>query len=732
MATLEEIRRRRLKSFPALAPSSPLENSDSMTITDSGELAAPFLFSLIETQAEALILTDQADADNILVGSVSTAKTLMLAEIKLTGGTLFRAGKGVRHPTRFYVGKVKSFGSIIRSMAVPAGIPHIGDAVLQIIDTDQLLRRAAASNSIKNREVVMKIGSEGESENIFQIAYTGKISFATFDPGVARINLKDNTFQFFEEKLPDLLTRDNFVADVLFAKNLIARTEGRFDEREIFSPIVFGILDSSPLDIKGSLNAVRLDSTTFNLAQHPIPHSPIKIFVKDPAVGDTAFIEQIGGFSIIEVTKTIDEISYTFTHVVFGSARSDGFEVRWDGEGMTDDGTKDGTVVRNPADCIKLYLTRIAQQDETDQLDSNEFLAQAVLLDAVVTGGSTPGLFCDGAVTQRMTHREAISRLTSSFGIFIFTNKRGLISIRYIDSENLSRVVLDDVQDIYLKSEVHSLARPIFNQVDLQHTRTFSDQSWNAQLTVTDDLAVDELGRVESKDLKLFFVRDDFVGDKIARNFLQFVAPKSYRIMFTVPGHRRTRDIELGQLIGITNYSGIDETSGGYVDKEFLIHKTELSTDTKQLRVHAVARVDIPGFFIPTVAERCEGIISSDSTVNVYGAWLKLCANTIRRSTWMTCNVIHGDQLSTSWLEIDFAYVKTGAAAPVGSQAEPGGFITEQSSMVKISGVASSAAGVFSQYVDIPRGSDIYARCREIRVSAIRGASLVCNFYGIG
>lgn len=721
MATFSSLRLRRLKSLLAIAAASPLENSDLLTLTDEGELAAPLPFSLIEYDEDLLTITDSMDSANILIGEVFTTKTLMIAELRLTSGTQYKAAKGVRHPSRMYVGRVKSFGSIIRSMAVPAGIPHIGDAEIVIEDLDGVLRAEADATSIKNREVILKIGSEGESEKIFQLAYTGKISTSTFGPGLAKIKLKDNTFQFFDEQLPDLLTRDNFLSDPLFARNLIARTEGRFDEKEIFSPIVFGIMDSATLDVMGSVNAVRLDSTTFNLAQHPIPHTPIKIFVKDPSVGDTSFVQQVGGFSIVEVAKTIDDVAYIFTHVVFGSARSDGFEVRWDGEGMTDDGTKTGTVVRNPSTAIKLYLTRIAQQDETTQLDLANFAAVATLLDAVSTGGTVSGLFCDGAITQRMSHKEAISRLTRSFGLFIFTNKNGLISLRYIDAEDLTRLVLDDVQDIYLKSELHSLAGPVFNQVDLQHTRSFSDQSWNAQLTVTDDLAVTELGRVESKDLKLFFVRDDFVGDKIARNFLQFVNPRSYRIMFTVPGHRRTRDIELGQLIGITNYSGIDASGGGYLNKEFLIHKTEFATDSKQLRVHAVARREAPSIGV-TESTSIEFItIQAGNGLLENGLWLELTGRAALNLGFVNPTVL---PFTPKWVtvEIDTNFGGSGVNTPSYAlvdlgKGSPGSEEVVLESLIIVTdetGVDGHTSRNYSfPYAGWVAGDRLFARCRD-------------------
>jgi hypothetical protein len=609
-------------------PGGILTGFDAVALGDFAEFGSVIPFVAVENDpGDAIVLTGEA-LPSFIEGPVSVAKTLIIAEIKLTGGTLYRAAKGIRHPTRMYVGKVKSFGSIIRSIQVPSGLAQIGDAELTIVDTDGELRRLMSETPPQNREVVIKIGGEGESEAIFQIAYTGTIVHATFPPGLAKLRVSDNTFKFLQEKLPDLLTRENFTPDPVFARNIRQRTEGRFDETEIFSPIVFGILDSTGLDVTGSMNAVRLDSTTFNLAQHPIPHGPIRIFIKDPDARpepDQSFIEQVGGFSIVEVAKTIDGIDYIFTHVVFGTGQADGFEVRWDGEGMTDTGDQFGTPVRNPAEAILLYLTRIAGRDPGTELDLIGFDFAGEIMAEVATGGPAPGFFCDGAITQRMNHREALARMTRSFGIFLFTNKDGRITIRYIAGSNPDRTILDDVQDIYVRSETHSLARPIINEVKLQYIRMFSEQSWQGLLNVRDDAAVDSLQRVESKDLKLFFVRDDFVADRVARDFLQFSNPGSFRIVMTIPGHRRTADVELAELIGVTNYSGLDPSGRGYENREFLIQKTEFRTDSKELRVFAVARVEPPvlgltnstslEFFFPVVA--ADGLFEN-------GFWLEL------------------------------------------------------------------------------------------------------------
>lgn len=591
---------------------------DAAVATDSGEFGVPLSFKLIESPVEAVALVDTPET-TFLTSPFGLGRTLMLAEIRLSP-TIFLAGKGIRHPTRMYRGKIKSFGSIIRSIPVPAGMPQVSDAVVEIIDTDGSLRGAFAATPPNNRVVVIKIGEEDQSESLFEVVYTGIVTNATFPPGLVRVSLKDQTFQFLEEQLPNLLTRENFIADPLFAKNLRGRTEGRFEEREIFSPIVFGIVSSDGLDTDGAINTVRLDSTTFNLAQHPIPHGPIRLFEKLPT--DTSFVEIVGGFSIVEVVKVIEGVTFTFTQVVFGAAKPDQYELRWDGEGLTDTGDQFGTVIRDPAEAIKQYLIRIVRRDEIEDIDSIGFAAAGASMAAVTTGGPVPGLFMDGAITQRLFHKEVLARMLRSFGIFLFTNKQGKITIRFIAQSDEDRPVLTDLDDIYQKSEVHSLAQPIFNEVLVRYKRTFSDQNWNADLVITDDDGVTALQKVERVDRPLFFVRDDFVADSVGRDFLKFTGVGSFRIVMTTPGHLTNSVTELGKLIGITNYSGIE--SGGYTNREFLIHKIEFRSDNKQLRIHGVAGV-VPPVLGLTQSTSLE-IFTIEAPFTFFGnsAWLEL------------------------------------------------------------------------------------------------------------
>jgi hypothetical protein len=485
---------------------------------------------------------------------------------------------------------VHKWGTVTRSVPVPVGLPHIGDAVVELVDVDNGWRAAFAGVPPQNRKVTLKIGPEGGSESLFYVAYTGLIKHADTQPGLVRVYLRDATFQFLDEDLPDLLTREVY-DDPLLGDNLVRRTAGTYEEEEVFSPIPIGVLESSDPEVVGAMNAVRISDTTYNLAQYPIPHDPIVLYGKGQE--DTDFVELTGGYSIVEEAKTVAGRAYTFTHVEFSSARGDGYEVRWDGHGMTDDGTKDGLVIRNHAEAVRQYLIRIVGKDESE-LNKIRFDRAVELLDAVNNGNletsGGDGLLCDGVIQKRITHGVALTRLMRPI-LIMFVDKKGLYSIRYIGDTPSDMPQLDDVQDIFVKTEQHDLGDPVHNVINYQFARSFSTQTWSGKESLRDTDSIDRYQKEVPQDVPLWFARDPLTAQVMVREYLEWTQPESYRIMFTTAGHRRIPYIELTDFTQITQYAGFDETGGGYVDKEFMVHRTEFNLDDKTLRVHAIARV---------------------------------------------------------------------------------------------------------------------------------------------
>lgn len=587
-----------------------LDASDALALTEAPAAPAVFDLETLPVPDESLALVDSplapvvskalvlqaadtlglADSASFLKGPDFSPLSLTIAEMKLDQGTQFLAGKGVRHPARYYRGRVGSYGRVVRSIPLPVGVPQIGDAEIELVDTDAEFRKLFAEVPPQNREITLKVGPEEESERLFDFVFTGEITGASFPPGLAKLSLRDKSWRFLDQETQPLLTRRNFApsaTEPLFSRNLRQRTEGSFIDKEVFSPIVHGQVRATGDQI-GAMNAVRINDTRWNLTRTAIPHAAISVFRKQAGEDEfTAF----SGFTVVEETKTIDDIEYTFTHIDIPPEEDDeGTEVRWTGDGMTLDGTKEGAISRNGAVNIRLYLEQIVRK-APGELNSASFTETAELLDAVETGGPSLGLLFDGATIAASTHGQVLTRMLQSCGCVLFLDKRGLISITYISQVPVNPPVLDDVQDIYLKSETHSLPDPVYTDIDMSYARNFATQDWGAEDPLGNPAALAAFGREERFALNIWFVRDAFTAAKLASDLLTWTDTESMRITFTIPGHRRTSLIELGQSNAITSYSGIDQSGGGYIGRPFLVIGTSFDLDTKDLQVTAISRV---------------------------------------------------------------------------------------------------------------------------------------------
>lgn len=559
-----------------------LQTEENFTFGEDPIIGDSYQYHLLQTEED---FTFGEDFDWVK-GEAFGPKTLVIGYMALTPGTEYVAGKGIRHPERFFKGEVDRFGIVTRSVAVPAGMLQIGDAVVEMADPDNEWRKAYAAMPPQNREMWLKIGSEGISERLFYMAYSGFIFHADFPPGKAKIYLRDNTFKFFNDEIPSLLLREVY-DDPALGDNLVRRTAGAYDEEEVFSPIVFGMVESTDAETLGAMNAVRLNGTDFNLCRWAIDQDLVTVYGKGQDDDDFA---EIGGYTFVTETKTEGDVTWTLTHIRFGSEKEDGYEVRWDGGGLLDD---EGEVIRNPAELVRQYLIQVVGKDE-ESLSRPSFDRAVELLDSIAGGNfetsSGDGYLWDGSIEKKMSHKEALARLCKPI-LLLYTDKWGLMAVKYIGDSPSEMPLLDDVQDIYVKSETHALGQPVVNVLEYLYGRMFSTQKWGGEETYRDTASIDRFAKEMKDEMPLWFCRDPLTALGCVRDFMEFTQPESYRIVFSAPGQRRTPYIELTNSILITSYSGIDETGGGYVGKEFLVHKTEFDLDTKKLNIHAIARV---------------------------------------------------------------------------------------------------------------------------------------------
>ena len=138
------------------------------------------------------------------------------------------AAHPIRHPSKFYEPRIKSYGQFTRSIGVPVGFVRTGDCQLSIVDADNEFRQAISPKTIINGRAEVRLGPEGGPLSAFLRPFIRSVS-AVDQPGDGeiRITLRDFITQSFEQQIPPLVNKDNF-------PNLPEESNGAF------APIVFG------------------------------------------------------------------------------------------------------------------------------------------------------------------------------------------------------------------------------------------------------------------------------------------------------------------------------------------------------------------------------------------------------------------------------------------------------------------------------------------------------------
>jgi len=211
-----------------------------------------------------------ADSVGSIGGRFFGQDVLVLADIFLDTGRVSVSNIPIRHPTRYYDGRVTNFANIVRSIPVPSGLSRIADASLTLADTDQKFRKLFALETPKKRIVEIRITPEGEPFSLAQLLYRGEIVNITFPEGLAVVELADITFDFLRDEIPSLVTPDFFT-------NLPENVS------EVFAPIVIGEVFSATLPFQGILKCPHIDTVNhrYLVARHHV-ESVATVYRKKP------------------------------------------------------------------------------------------------------------------------------------------------------------------------------------------------------------------------------------------------------------------------------------------------------------------------------------------------------------------------------------------------------------------------------------------------------------------
>jgi len=566
-----------LGSSPALADSVALALFENLTINASDalkDLDDSFSINLIEnlTVAVADALEAPTDAIEVVTGQFFGVNVLILVTMFLSDGDDCSASVGVRTPDKYFEGRVIQYGTLERSIEVPAGLPRVADGQLTLADTDQKYRKKFAAANPRGREIEISMVPVGGSTKTAQRVYRGEITRVSFPEGAVTVEYSDITFAWMEEDLPALGTVENFPAlpDP--------------DQTEVFIPIIFGhVFSDGGLGSQGAIRADSVDVSRkrFALARHPMEELTT---VYRRLSGEDVFSVVASGFSVVEEDQTIDGVVYTFSFLDFVSAQADGTEIRFDGKGVKFLGGSLAT--RNPATCIHRYLNLFADQGDS-KLNLIDFATAE-------TEADSRALFCDGAIVSKIRHREAVARLASSFNIDFFQDKNAKISISITPETDAGRPVFDDLLRLLSESVSQSLPDPVFNRLKYSFNRLFADGEFRTTLTHENEPDQSQLGKVLERNLELWFVRDAATAQSVTQDVASYLALDSYQIQFGLPAPLTVDQLELAALAGVTHYGGIDGSASGYSNEEFKILGIGFDPNTLRYTVKGIRRNPSP------------------------------------------------------------------------------------------------------------------------------------------
>lgn len=561
--------------MPDWTPTDSINNwSDARTVSTYVQLSQ-------SPSAETLSMSD----------GVSTASSfrfsnrmIILMEIRLSSGTRYLSSDVVRHPSRIYREDVVSFGTVERSIPSPASFSRIGDVTVILKDRDRTYRKLFASEAARNVIAVLKIGPNGGSESNFLNIYRGKIVSASFPPGRCNLTITDILFETFKETLPPLVTSSNFTLP-----------EG---VNEAFAPIIYGDLDTSGTSGQGALQCIPMTTSRYLIARHPIkavtavytsgdvefdvaPASPDSF--SDSSFETRREYSSYGGsWSLTEEVKSIGGTSYTFTYLDFGTALSEGTQVRVDVQGIKD---TSNNLIENPANIIKHFIeTWAGIEANSENFDLSSFIS----VESTCDTASYVGAY---AYTDSMTYAEGISRILQSFNIDLFCNVAGRISVALTTSNPGSPLNFDDTEHILINSVTEELPTSIYNKLNYKYGFIPASREWYSSGTYDNTGDQTAIGENLEEEVNLHYVHGGSIATTIVTDMGKYVDLSATNIRFSLSGPRVVDRIDLADVISLDHYEGLDGSTGIYDDKLFKIVGLTFNLDTFQYIISAVARV---------------------------------------------------------------------------------------------------------------------------------------------
>ena len=544
------------------------------------------------------------------------ASWYVIATMFLDSGNEYLGSGPIRHPTRLYDGRVKQWGIIDRSISTPSGIPEISDAKIRLIDTDRKWHDLLAHQTPRRRFMELKIIEQGASESATLPCFTGEITDFDFGPGYAEVTLRDRTYAWIDEEIPNTVTRSIF-------PELANSDEG-------FLPIVFGQKRSNPLNPQGVIALPHISYSVahgdrWGAAIHTV-WNVVGIYRKQPGEGIFTPVDP-GEYNVDVEPIVIEGVSYDATFIDFILQQPDGTEIRADIDGI-DFRPAFGTLpalthsdltgpLRNPIDFFivltQVFLRRPGPASNFDTVGIvalHSKFATGPIIDSSSSTGFDP-YYCDHAITESIVARAELARFCTSFQVDLLQTRDALTTLNFTDESDSSQPLFTEGRFIKRDSFFEKIASPTLNQIRYRFDQNVASGEWGStevynntadQLTVGDierdssgDPVLDSAGdpirtpRIESDVFDLYCVADPLTAADVTARRASFMALGSYRQTWTMPTPEVLDDVELAALAFITTHWGLE--TGGYVAREIKIIGISIDLDGQEMTVRSILRV---------------------------------------------------------------------------------------------------------------------------------------------
>ena len=492
---------------------------------------------------------------------------IVLAEIVLDSGSVEYSDDWVRTPLKIAEARVVGFGVYSRSMPVTQSFTQVGDGSVTLADPDGEIRALFALETPKRRLLKLWIGYEGLRRDLFQEVHGGgEIVGADFTDTTTKIQVIDHATKWLDEKIPKLITADNFTL-----------TDEKF---EGFAPIPLGIVSTDGLSEEGAWDCVRISETRWCVARFPLNTDTLSVYRRNP--GAPRYKEKTSGFTWSTETIEIDGVDITFQHLDWNNVQDEGTEVRVSGHGMTIDGTAATEAEVNPTTALKNLILRVAGRDNTD-LNNGKFNESRDELD-------TLGYQIGGVIKEQMTWREAITWWKRSFNLPVHIDRSGNVSVGLIYPSEENLVGFDHNFNILSGSVTQRLANPTANKFTYRYNllpsgEWYSEQIYTSQLD-RDTLGIDEQG----DDIDMPLVRNAATAFAVAGDVSSYWSLSSHRFEHVSPLIPYFAQVDLAELVSLTYWAGINPQTAGFAGKKHTVYEVHLDLDKLELRVKTIRR----------------------------------------------------------------------------------------------------------------------------------------------